>query len=120
MAAAGPAFAAPTAAGAMGAAHYVATFVLYRGFPAPSAPPSVVVSGPGGSRQVPVVLPAVQSIVARSPALGGYADQVYVVLPPGYAAHPALRYPVSYLLHGVPGSLCSSSTSARSPPQRRR
>jgi enterochelin esterase-like enzyme len=103
MAAAGMVFAALAAAGAMGAVHYVSTFVLYRGFPPPSAPSSVVVSGPGGSRQVPVVMPAVQSIAVRSPALGGYADQVYVVLPPGYAASPARRYPVLYLLHGVPG-----------------
>jgi enterochelin esterase-like enzyme len=103
MAVAGLAFAALAAAGAIGAAHYVSTFVLYRGFPPPSAPSSVVVSGPGGSRQVPVVLPTVQSIVVRSPALGGYADPLYVVLPPGYASNPARHYPVLYLLHGVPG-----------------
>jgi S-formylglutathione hydrolase FrmB len=52
---------------------------------------------------VPVVLPAVQAIKVRSAALGGYPDQVYVVLPPGYTHHPRRRYPVLYLLHGFPG-----------------
>ncbi len=103
IAVAGTVLAALVAAGATGTARYVSTFVLYRGFSPPSAPSSVVVSGPGGSRQVPVVLPTVQSIVVRSPALGGYPDQVSVVLPPGYAASPGRRYPVLYLLHGVPG-----------------
>ncbi len=91
------------AAGVAGAVRYVETFWLYRGFPPPSAPQSIVVSGPGGAKQVPVVLPTVQSITVRSAALGGYPDQVYVVLPPGYASHPAQRYPVLYLLHGFPG-----------------
>ena len=38
-----------------------------------------------------------------SPALGGRRQPVDVYLPPGYAAHPHRRYPVLYLLHGVPG-----------------
>lgn len=91
------------AAGVAGAVRYVVTFWLYRGFPPPSAPHSIIVSGPGGTKQVPVILPTVESIVVRSQALGGYPDQVYVVLPPGYASHPAQRYPVLYLLHGFPG-----------------
>jgi S-formylglutathione hydrolase FrmB len=45
----------------------------------------------------------VQNITVPSPALGGYADPVMVVLPPGYASHPLQRYPVLYLLHGFPG-----------------
>jgi len=53
---------------------------------------------------VPVVLPRVQNITVHSPALGGYADPVIVVLPPGYASHPLQRYPVLYLLHGFPGA----------------
>ena len=57
---------------------------------------------------MPVVLPTVQGIPCASPALGGYADPVYVVLPPGYASHPAAAYPVLYLLHGFPGSPRSS------------
>ena len=73
------------------------------GLPAAEAPHSVTVSGPRGRTRVPVVLPAVQSITVTSPALGGYADPVYVVLPPGYASHPGQRYPVLYLLHGFPG-----------------
>lgn len=103
MAAVGAVFAVLTVAGALGAVRYVTTFWLYRGFPPPSAPSSVTVSGPGGARQVPVVMPAVQDITVRSPALGGYADQVYVVLPPGYASNQGQRYPVLYLLHGFPG-----------------
>jgi enterochelin esterase-like enzyme len=96
-------FAVLTAAGFIGTARYVSSFVLYRGFPPPSAPASVVVSGPGGSRQVPVVLPSVQTLVVPSAALGGFPDQVSVVLPPGYGSHPGQRYPVLYLLHGTPG-----------------
>jgi enterochelin esterase-like enzyme len=90
-------------AGAVGAFRYVVTFWLYRGFPAPTAPASVVVRGPAGVRRVPVILPAVQSITVSSPALAGYPDPVDVVLPPGYADHPGRRYPVLYLLHGFPG-----------------
>ena len=96
-------FAALTLAGVFGAVRYVSAFWLYRGFSPPSMPRSVVVGGPGGSRQVPVIPPTVQNIVVPGPALGGYADQVYVVLPPGYASHPGQRYPVLYLLHGFPG-----------------
>ncbi len=103
VAAAGVVFAALTVAGALGAVRYVTTFWLYRGFPPPSTPSSVTVGGTGGPRQVPVIMPAVQHITVRSPALGGYADQVYVVLPPGYASNPGRRYPVLYLLHGFPG-----------------
>jgi enterochelin esterase-like enzyme len=88
-------------AGGLGMARYISTFWLYRGFPAPTVPHSVVV--PGKGRQVPVVTPTVQSITVASPALGGYADPVWVLLPPGYASHPRQRYPVLYLLHGFPG-----------------
>lgn len=91
--------AALAAGGIAGVVHYVATFWLYRGFPPPSAPRAVWVRG----RRVPVVLPTVQMITVTSRALGGYADPMYVVLPPGYASHPGRRYPVLYLLHGVPG-----------------
>jgi putative esterase len=91
------------AGGIVGASRYVSTFWLYRGFPAPSVPHSITVRGPGGDRQVPVVPPTMQSITVPSPALGGYADPVNVVLPPGYASHPWQRYPVLYLLHGFPG-----------------
>jgi enterochelin esterase-like enzyme len=95
--------AAAVVAGGVGAARYVWTFWLYRGFPPPSVPHSVLVRGRGGARRVPVVLPTVQSITVTSRALGGYPDPVLVVLPPGYAAHPRQRYPVLYLLHGFPG-----------------
>jgi enterochelin esterase-like enzyme len=91
------------ATGLVGASRYISTFWLNRGFAPPSAPPSVTVRGPGGTRQVPVVLPMLQNITVRSPALGGYPDPVLVLLPPGYASHPHQRYPVLYLLHGFPG-----------------
>lgn len=100
---AGIVFAALAVAGSMGAARYVSTFWLYRGFPAPSVPHSVVSHGPAGNTQVPVVLTTLQNITVASPALGGYPDKVTVVLPPGYASHPGRRYPVLYLLHGFPG-----------------
>lgn len=102
-AAAGMAIAALLAVGGSGAIRYVSTFWLYRGFPAPTLPRSVRVRGPGGTRQVPVTAPVVQSITVRSAALAGYPDRVDVVLPPGYAGHPWQRYPVLYLLHGFPG-----------------
>ena len=91
------------AGGAVGASRYVSGFWLYRGFAPPSVPHSITVRGPAGTRHVPVILPALQSISVRSPALGGYADPVLVLLPPGYASHPHQRYPVLYLLHGFPG-----------------
>jgi enterochelin esterase-like enzyme len=95
--------AALAVAGAAGTVRYVGTFWLYRGFAAPSTAPSVSVSGPGGTRHVRVVPASVETFSVASPALAGYRDLVYVVLPPGYAQHPRQRYPVLYLLHGFPG-----------------
>jgi enterochelin esterase-like enzyme len=89
--------------GVVGISRYVSSFWLYRGFAPPAAPRSITVRGAAGTRQVPVVLPTLQTITVRSPALGGYPDPVYVLLPPGYASHPQQRYPVLYLLHGFPG-----------------
>jgi len=90
--------------GTAGAVRYVTGFWQYRGFPPPSAPHQVTVRGPGGTHQAPVILPTMQTITVPSPALGGYPDQVTVVLPPGYASHPRQHYPVLYLLHGFPGT----------------
>jgi enterochelin esterase-like enzyme len=57
-----------------------------------------------GSRPQAGYPPAsLQKLTLSSPAIGGYKDTVYVVLPPGYAQHPLERYPVYYLLHGNPG-----------------
>lgn len=92
-----------TVAGLAGTARYISTFWTYRGFPPPSLPASIAVHSATGMRRVAVVAPTVQSFSVTSAALGGYADQVYVVLPPGYAAHPGQHYPVLYLLHGFPG-----------------
>ncbi len=77
--------------GLAGARAYVDNFLAYRGFDAPRDPVYVKTSG------------TLRRIMVRSPALGGRAQEVYVYLPPGYAAHPSRRYPVLYLLHGFPG-----------------
>ena len=45
----------------------------------------------------------IQRFYVSSPALGGRHQPVDVYLPPGYASSPRRRYPVFYLLHGVPG-----------------
>ncbi len=68
---------------------------LYRESAAPLAPHSI-----GKAQMLPA---AVRKIAVASPALGGYLDTCYVVLPPGYASHPRRRYPVLYLLHGFTG-----------------
>jgi enterochelin esterase-like enzyme len=94
---------AVAAAGVAGTARYLSTFWAYRGFAPPSVPASIVVHSASGSRRVAVVAPIAQSFSLTSAALGGYPDQVDVVLPPGYAAHPRQHYPVLYLLHGFPG-----------------
>ncbi len=91
------------AVGALGAVRYVSTFWLYRGFAAPRLQHTVTVHRHGKKRIVQVIPATVQQITVPSAALGGYPDTVYVVLPPGYAAHPRTRYPVLYLLHGFPG-----------------
>ena len=45
----------------------------------------------------------VTSFRLGSAALGVPAGTTYVYLPPGYATHPARRYPVVFLLPGSPG-----------------
>jgi len=92
-----------TAGGIVGVSRYVSSFWLYRGFAPPAAPRSVMVHGATGRRNVPVILPTLRNITVTSPALGGYPDPVLVLLPPGYASHPRMHYPVLYLLHGFPG-----------------
>jgi enterochelin esterase-like enzyme len=99
--------------GLIGLFRYVDTYWLYRGFPPPSVPRVVVVHRHGTVRQVPVVLAQVQQIYVASPDIGGFRDPVFVVLPPGYASHPAERYPVLYLLHGSPGDPLNFLTVGR-------
>jgi enterochelin esterase-like enzyme len=77
--------------GAIGLVHYLRGYWLYRGFPPPVDPAFVTATG------------TAQRISVVSPALGGRSQEVLVYLPPGYASHPHRRYPVFYLLHGVPG-----------------
>ena len=77
--------------GALGLVHYLRGYWLYRGFPPPADPAYVTQAG------------TAQRISVTSAALGGRSQEVLVYLPPGYAAHPHRRYPVFYLLHGVPG-----------------
>lgn len=77
--------------GAVGTYRYLDNFSLYRGFAPPRDPAFVKAKG------------SVQRIYVASRALGGRRQPVDVYLPPGYGQHPSVRYPVFYLLHGVPG-----------------
>jgi enterochelin esterase-like enzyme len=95
--------AALAVAGALGAFRYLDTYWLYRGFPSPSQPRSVLVRRHGTSHRVAVEPASVHRLTLTTKALGGFPDTVYVVLPPGYASHPHQHYPVLYLLHGNPG-----------------
>lgn len=79
------------AIGAVGLYRYVDNYWLYRGFAPPHDASFVKVRG------------TTARFYLASPALGGRRQPVDVYLPPGYAAHPLRRYPVIYLLHGVPG-----------------
>jgi len=79
------------AVGGFGTYRYLDNFWLYRGFSKPRDPAFVLSRG------------TTEKIAVASPALGGRRQTVYVYLPPGYAQHPVRRYPVLYLLHGVPG-----------------
>jgi enterochelin esterase-like enzyme len=83
--------AAAIGAGVVGVYRYIDNYWLYRGFPAPKDPAYVLQKG------------TLATFKVRSPALGGRLQPVDVYLPPGYAQHPADRYPVIYLLHGFPG-----------------
>jgi S-formylglutathione hydrolase FrmB len=77
--------------GLLGTYRYLDNYWVYRGFAPPRDPGFVTVRG------------ATQRIYVASAALGGRRQPVDVYLPPGYALHPRRRYPVLYLLHGVPG-----------------
>jgi enterochelin esterase-like enzyme len=79
------------AVGVLGLYRYIDNYWVYRGF----APPhdATYVRARGES----------QRFYLASAALGGRRQPVDVYLPPGYASHPHRRYPVMYLLHGVPG-----------------
>jgi enterochelin esterase-like enzyme len=79
------------AVGFVGVNRYGTNYWLYRGFPPPHDPAYVTQKG------------SVEHIKVTSNALGGRSQEVFVYLPPGYASHPAKRYPVLYLLHGFPG-----------------
>jgi enterochelin esterase-like enzyme len=79
------------AGGAGGLVRYLHGYWLYRGFPPPADPAFVTAQG------------TTQRISVASAALGGRRQEVLVYLPPGYVTHPRRRYPVFYLLHGVPG-----------------
>jgi enterochelin esterase-like enzyme len=85
------ALAAFVSVGVLGAYRYVDNYWLYRGFAPPSDPAYVKSRG------------IAQRFYLASGALGGRRQPVDVYLPPGYRQHPARRYPVIYLLHGVPG-----------------
>lgn len=79
------------AVGFLGVYRYVQNYWVYRGFAPPHDPAYVRLHG------------TTRRIYVASAALGGRRQPVDVYLPPGYAQHPRRRYPVLYLLHGVPG-----------------
>lgn len=91
LAAATAALAAFLAVGLVGIDRYGENYWLYRGFAPPRDPAYVTTQG------------TQQRFELASPALGGRKQDVYVYLPPGYDPSAARRYPVLYLLHGVPG-----------------
>ena len=80
------------AAGAGGAYLYVQRYIDYRGFAKPTTPAGVA---RGTVREV--------RFAAKDVA---YGNRYLVYLPPGYAQEAARgrRFPVLYLLHGVPGT----------------
>ena len=79
------------AVGLVGLSRYLQNFWLYRGFPKAVDPAWVKEHG------------ATRSYSVASAALGGRRQQVVVYLPPGYDRSTTTRYPVVYLLHGIPG-----------------
>jgi enterochelin esterase-like enzyme len=79
------------AIGLLGTYRYIDNYWLYRGFAPPRDPAYVKVRGVS------------ERFYLASAALGGRRQPVDVYLPPGYRTHPLRRYPVLYLLHGVPG-----------------
>ena len=90
LAAAALALAALVAVGLFGAYRYVDNYWVYRGFAPPRDPAYVHTRG-------------VATRFYLTSAAVGRTQPVDVYLPPGYAASPHRRYPVIYLLHGVPG-----------------
>lgn len=87
----GAALLAFVAVGLVGAYRYVDNYWVYRGFAPPKDPAFVHTRG------------TTTRFYVASAALGGRNQPVDVYLPPGYRASPHRRYPVIYLLHGVPG-----------------
>jgi enterochelin esterase-like enzyme len=86
-----PALAAFLGVGLLFAWRYADNFWVYRGFAPPRDPAWVRAEGTAAR------------FYLASAALGGRRQPVDVYLPAGYASHPTRRYPVLYLLHGVPG-----------------
>jgi enterochelin esterase-like enzyme len=87
--------------GLAGVYRYADNFWLYRGFAPPKDASWVRVKG------------TTVRLYVASPALAGRRQPVDVYLPPGYFTHPARRYPVLYLLHGVPGRPAAFLTTVR-------
>lgn len=87
--------------GLIGTYHYLDNYWLYRGFAPPKDPAFVTSKG------------RLVRFDVTSAALGGRRQPVDVYLPPGYATHPAARYPVVYLLHGFPGLTTSYFRAGR-------
>ena len=83
--------AAALAIGLVAVYAYIDQYVEYRGF------------GPPVSHVAPAAQGRIVSFTFASRALAGRTEKALVYLPAGYASHPAMRYPVLYLLHGTPG-----------------
>jgi enterochelin esterase-like enzyme len=83
---------AAAAFGAYGTYQYAAAYDTNRGF------------GPPVYHQPPDRRGVVTTFWLRSSALGGRSRPVYVYLPAQYRKQPARRFPVLYLLHGMPGN----------------
>jgi enterochelin esterase-like enzyme len=81
------------AIGVWGTTTYVHRYDLYRGFSTPHTPPGIA----RGTTHV---------VTFRSASIGA-TNRYLVYLPPGYAAEARAgrRFPVLYLLHGVPGQM---------------
>ena len=87
--------------GLLGTYRYVDNYWLYRGFAPPRDPAYVTARGVS------------ERFYLASAALGGRRQPVDIYLPPGYRTHPLRRYPVLYLLHGVPGRPGAFLTTVR-------
>jgi enterochelin esterase-like enzyme len=70
------------------------------------------VSTKTGTGAVPIAHGTIQEGTYMSPALGGARRSYVIYLPPSYQIEAGNRYPVLYLLHGLPGTPLDSWVGA--------